>query len=198
MAFTAVESLIDVVRTVDEADIAVVLKQDDTVVAGLDPVEGGCRRRVGVHLLGRWRSPHGGGFHRVPRCGCHSGFIAGGPGVSQFGSLLRASVAPVLVRGGRIQQPPNTRHHRGHQTARAVISGFALIDKPGLDPATMWSVGCGGSTASAASVTPERWIRWPPGVLVVGLGHATRLLRFAGPAQDVRGHDQARRWNADR
>ena len=35
-------------------------------------------------------------------------------------------------------------------------------------------------SARGRSGTPARSIRWPPGLLVIGVGRATRLLRFLG------------------
>lgn len=78
VAFTAVESLVDVVRTVDEADVAVVLKQDD---AGLWRVS---TRSKGAVDVGAVCTALGGGGHR---------FAAGFTGSYDADATLAALVA---------------------------------------------------------------------------------------------------------
>ena len=79
VAFTAVESLIDVVRTVDEADIAVVLKQDDT---GLWRVS---TRSKGTVDVGSVCTSLGGGGHRMA-----AGFTGSRDADATLASLLVA------------------------------------------------------------------------------------------------------------
>ena len=79
VAFTAVESLIDVVRTVDEADIAVVLKQDDT---GLWRVS---TRSKGTVDVGSVCTSLGGGGHRMA-----AGFTGSHDADATLASLLVA------------------------------------------------------------------------------------------------------------
>jgi phosphoesterase RecJ-like protein len=79
VAFTAVESLIDVVRTVDEADIAVVLKQDDTGVWRVST------RSKGAVDVGAVCTSLGGGGHRMA-----AGFTGSHDADATLASLLVA------------------------------------------------------------------------------------------------------------
>jgi phosphoesterase RecJ-like protein len=79
VAFTAVESLIDVVRTVDEADVAVVLKQDD---AGVWRVS---TRSSGAVDVGSVCTSLGGGGHRLA-----AGFTGSQDADTTLASLLAA------------------------------------------------------------------------------------------------------------
>ena len=79
VAFTAVESLIDVVRTVDEADIAVVLKQDDTGVWRVST------RSNGAVDVGAVCTSLGGGGHRMA-----AGFTGSHDADATLASLLLA------------------------------------------------------------------------------------------------------------
>ena len=79
VAFTAVESLIDVVRTVDEADIAVVLKQDDNGVWRVST------RSKGAADVGSVCTSLGGGGHRMA-----AGFTGSHDADATLASLLVA------------------------------------------------------------------------------------------------------------
>jgi len=79
VAFTAVESLIDVVRTVDEADIAVVLKQDDNGVWRVST------RSKGAVDVGSVCTSLGGGGHRMA-----AGFTGSHDADATLASLLVA------------------------------------------------------------------------------------------------------------
>ncbi len=79
VAYTAVESLIDVVRTVDEADVAVVLKQDDTGVWRVST------RSTGAVDVGSVCTSLGGGGHRLA-----AGFTGSHDADATLASLLTA------------------------------------------------------------------------------------------------------------